>query len=303
MKLHKIILVMAIAVITLLGDNMAAHGQLFGNGRFLKRLRGESVSPKPSASPTKAKAPKKSATPKKSAAPSKSATPEPTPAKSKFPTRSDAFYGNKKRADKNEIGTGTANTGTRRAPSMQVPDVATKSSRESTIGFGMFVEDVKGKLVVTDIDRKGNAAKKDIKKGDVLIGVGGVEITNLNEYNEITGILKDGDQIEMQFSRRGKEMDKKIVQLGESPKPAVAPGNIPKLDESIEPLSTPRAGMNSVLSNTRSREAANETIRRQQLRIEAMERELQRLKQMQTAPTKNSGGSVLELPSLSGPGL
>lgn len=117
-----------------------------------------------------------------------------------------------------------ANVPTRtQADTARVPQQPTRSNAQATEGFGMRVEQRGESLVVRQIDGKGNAAEAGIKRGDIILNGGGVEFSTVDEFNQITEILKNGDQLEFEIERRGKK-EKLLIQFGEA---SAAPENQP----------------------------------------------------------------------------
>jgi hypothetical protein len=319
MRTFQVLFVFAISALVFSGDS-TAHGQLFGNGRFLKRMkdRFDPAPPKPAAKPktpknaTPQKSSSKSLAPKPAASRSATRSGGPTPAGSNRKT--PMVKPNASSKGRYEIGSSALD---RQSPSPARQnynrpvelnaganvDVVKQSSKRSTLGFGMLIELKKEKLIVTKLDPKGNAAEEGIKRGDEITAVGGVDIESLSEFNDITKIMRDGDQIEVGYARRGKK-EKSYVQLGDLPKQEeseVAPSkpNVagvqldPKGIEPIEPISNQQfGGMQSVLDSPKS-SASDQTIRMQQLQIEEMRRKIRLLEQQ--------GGSAPKTPSLTGP--
>lgn|GEM_PF-6002367 len=93
------------------------------------------------------------------------------------------------------------------------PDLANNPPRK---GFGLTLEEKGDQLVVDALQRNGNAAEADFRRGDVVLEIGGVPVKTITEFDEITRILSQGDQIEVSISRSGKE-EKKLLQLGSVP--------------------------------------------------------------------------------------
>lgn len=70
-------------------------------------------------------------------------------------------------------------------------------------------------LVVDKISKQGAAWLAGIREGDVLTKVGGLNVATKEELASVLRILKDGDQIEFEYARRGKEKTA-IVQFGDA---------------------------------------------------------------------------------------
>jgi len=327
MKLHQLLIVGVLTTTVLCGTASAKYQQrLFGNGRFLKRMRddltGKSTPKQPTAAKTKANTEAKGKTPtlaksKSSATAPRSNAKTPTPAvRGKTPTL--ARSSNSKTTPRSVAG-----------PSASPKEVS-RSAKKPTIGFGMLLETKGDDIAVTQIDPRGNANEAGIKKGDLIRGAGGVDLTSLEEFNEITNILGQGDQLEFNVERRGKKKDI-LIQFGTAPeegKIVETPAPKKKNDYSFVPEGDekPHAGLRSIVSQpsaefsrptTRPPNAAGyqsraiqtssqRLIEEQRQQIQQMQREIQRLKQgslvAPTQSTPSGGRTILEGPSLSGPG-
>ena len=62
----------------------------------------------------------------------------------------------------------------------------------------------------------GNAAEAGLRRGDVLVEAGGVELTSIEEFEEIAKILGAGDQLELKVARSGRT-GKVMLQHGQQP--------------------------------------------------------------------------------------
>ncbi len=69
-------------------------------------------------------------------------------------------------------------------------------------------------MVISRVNPRGPAGEAGLKSGDVLNSIAGLEITNQEQLNDILEVLGKGDQIEVEYTRRGKS-DKILVQFGE----------------------------------------------------------------------------------------
>ena len=67
---------------------------------------------------------------------------------------------------------------------------------------------------VASVSSGSPAAKAGIMKGDIIILLGDLKITNLREYSNKLKLCKPGDRVEITFLREGREISKDIV-LGE----------------------------------------------------------------------------------------
>lgn len=146
------------------------------------------------------------------------------------------------------------------------------------------------KFIVSKVDSRGNAQKAGIKRGDVILSAGGVELSSVEEFIEITKILGQGDQIELQVEQRGKEKDV-VIQFGQVPKPdeitRVSPTKT-KNDNSFIPQrdDNSQTGLRSVLNQQRQNAGSvdtQQTIELQRQQIEQLQREVQRLKRQSNA--------------------
>ncbi len=69
-------------------------------------------------------------------------------------------------------------------------------------------------LLVDQVAKGGPFAAAGIVAGDIITAFGGLEITSQEEFDDILSVLGLGDQIEIEYVRRGKS-DKAFVQFGE----------------------------------------------------------------------------------------
>lgn len=252
MKIHQF--AMIIATVVMLGGTVMADekpdDRLFGNGRFLRRIRSEltgrpePTKPQPGKPPARsnpldprAKVPTPAARPgANSPAPARSngnlIAPKLPPATRLTPP---SINGNRPKT----IGSGLANPnsaarGAEPTPTSTLVGDAEKSSQKPTLGFGMLLQKRGEELVVAQLDPRGNAVEAGVRGGDVIVGAGGVALSSMNEFNEITDILQNGDQLEFEIARRGKK-DKMLIQFGEAPKEGEitkpAPGPNPAIDK------------------------------------------------------------------------
>lgn len=177
-------------------------------------------------------------------------------------------------------------------------------------------------LMVAKVDSRGNAREAGVKKGDTIIEAGGAVIGSVEELEEISKILGQGDQLEFKIDRRGKK-NTVMIQFGTAP----------ELDEMVESTAktkndfslirksddkqtsatrlVPPASSGTVVGSGLKRVDVQQTIEQQRNQIEQMQKQIERLKNQQTnlnsiievpefrnrADEKASGG-----PNLSGPG-
>ena len=95
-------------------------------------------------------------------------------------------------------------------PTRKQPKPSTKE------GFGFELVDREGGVFIDKVKPKGNADQAELKKGDRIAKIGGVEIELIQQFEEIAEMLENGDQIEIVISRRGKEEDV-TLQFGQPP--------------------------------------------------------------------------------------
>lgn len=97
------------------------------------------------------------------------------------------------------------------------PIASRKQPKPSTKeGFGFELVDRDGGVFIDKVKPKGNADQADLKKGDRIAKIGGVEVELIQQFEEIAEMLENGDQIEIVISRRGKEEDV-TLQFGQPP--------------------------------------------------------------------------------------
>jgi len=193
-------------------QSVDAQERMFGNGRFLKRVFSDLAPPSASAKqPTPASAVKKgqlqpnqptaAQRPSRNAQPTlanQSNRPRNASPRSIQPARSDA-----NRASINRLPKSPA--------TVDADSIPTRSNAKSTLGFGMLVELQNDKLYVSKMDPKGNAATAGVRIGDRLVAGGGIDFESLSDYNGIGDILEDGDQLEFEVERNGREKEMMIV--------------------------------------------------------------------------------------------
>ena len=91
---------------------------------------------------------------------------------------------------------------------------ATRSKRN---GFGFQIAlSSKEKLIVSSVDRGGNAEEAGLRRGDQILEIGGIEATSVEEFDEIAKVMGQGDEMEFKFGRSGR--DKKVnIRFGQLP--------------------------------------------------------------------------------------
>ncbi len=231
MKLHQGLMIFALTLTVMTGDLSAqdSKDRMFGNGKFLRRMKNEIMGDSSKAEPKK-KSPKKAKSKDKSPTSamgrSKSLTPAikaSSPWSAKRPTLAKRPSGSDPQLNSSKVGSLLDVTKRGKAPV-----TVTRSSRKPTLGFGMLLEIRQDMLVVTQLDPKGNAAKSGVKRSDVVVEAGGIEMKTMQEFNDVTDVLQDGDQIEFVLLRRGKK-EKMLIMHGKGPEQEVAD------EQAIEP--------------------------------------------------------------------
>ena len=191
-------------------------------------------------------------------------------------------------------------------------------------GFGMMVQKSKNdKLVVSGVQRGGNASRAGLRPGDQLLSFGGGKLTGMEELTQIAKTLGQGDQVEVEFNRQGKKQ-KSLLQFGLAPQEGQivtssrsSKGTIESvdmemdsdmlsvLDSPVEHISRrgPIAASPAIAAKKPSNgkiTSLNETIEQQQSKMEAMAEELKLLRkahQPAVEPTENNW----TFPDLAGP--
>ncbi|MFM7738563.1 MAG: PDZ domain-containing protein [Planctomycetota bacterium] len=103
------------------------------------------------------------------------------------------------------------------------PIASRKQPKPSTKeGFGFELVDRDGGVFIDKVKPKGNADQAELRKGDRIAKIGGVEVELIEQFEEIAQMLENGDQIEIVISRRGKEEDV-TLQFGQAPAVPEAP--------------------------------------------------------------------------------
>lgn len=295
MKLYQILVIAILSTSVLYGSAAAEYQEdrVFGNGRFLRRLRGETKKPEPK---SKSKDSKSSSSRNKQAeSRGKSPTPASRRSKGKSPTPAVRQTGGRvpTPAKRSVAKSGTtSNTKAKKSSA---------KSKDST-GFGMQLVMKSEKLVVSKIDSRGNAREAGVKKGDVILEAGGAKIGSVEELAEISKILGEGDQLEFQTDRRGKE-NTVLIQYGTAPEvdeiveSAIKPKNdfspTPQRDDKQTAASViaSRAPSEAVVGSGVQQTSAQKTIAQQRRQIEQMQQQIKQLKKQST-----NLNSIIEIP-------
>lgn len=215
MKSSSLTFICTFAIVTIFFQSIGvqsvdAQERMFGNGRFLKRVFNDLVpqsnppkqpTPAPAAKkgqlqpkqPTAARRPSQNSQPTLA---NQAIRPRSTSPRSIQPARSDVNRESVNRLPKSTVDADT---------------MPTRSNAKATLGFGMLVKLQNDKLYVDKLDPTGNAATAGVRVGDRLVAGGGIEFESLSDYNGIGDILEDGDQLEFELERDGREKEMLIV--------------------------------------------------------------------------------------------
>lgn len=71
--------------------------------------------------------------------------------------------------------------------------------------FGMSLQDLGGKIIVSAVEPGRNADRDGIRNGDIIQSIGGVPVQTQQEFLEVAGLMQSGDQVEIVVERQGKE--------------------------------------------------------------------------------------------------
>lgn len=71
-------------------------------------------------------------------------------------------------------------------------------------------------LLIEKINERGFGAKSGLRKGDLIVGIGGIDARSEEEFNSISSVMRAGDEIEFEVNRKGKTQ-KIQVQFGDAP--------------------------------------------------------------------------------------
>lgn len=178
----------------------------------------------------------------------------------------------------------------------------------AAVGFGVIVQAAKNNdLVVTRVHPQGNGVAAGLRPGDIVKTVGGVELTSVEEYDQITKGLGGGDQMEFEVVRRGRP-EKTLVTYGtlaadSTIDVAIDQGssesafqNAPSvLDNAMQAgvrvSRLPRSAPSVVAVKTETERRLARTIESQRAKMERMEQELEMLRKTTSpaiAPTENN---------------
>lgn len=214
------ICLLSLITAVLLGTTTFADGpfdKFLPRGRLLKKLRDDFVGQPTPKQPTPAK--------------------KPTQANQKGPTPATRHASQQR-----------PTTGQQRPATSKQADVKRPMGvRSGADGFGMtVVVDKNENFVVAQVLANGNAAEAGIQRGDLVVEAGGVELTAIEEFQQIAKVLGAGDQLELKIARRGKT-DTVMLQHGQPPSlddldSANAQTGATDRSRSRQPTSSARAG-------------------------------------------------------------
>jgi len=182
-------------------QSVDAQQRMFGNGRFLKRVFGDITSPSASAKQSKL------------APPAKKLPFQPSqPTAARRPQNAQPTLASKTSRPHSPRAIQPDSSDTNQASINRLP----KSS--ATV---VLVELKNDKLYVSRLEPDGNAANAGVRVGDRLVAGGGIDFESLSDYNGVGDILEDGDQLEFELERNGREKETMIV-FGKAPEDQAA---------------------------------------------------------------------------------
>ena len=208
MKFLRCLIVLLLATVFLSGEVMAQsqNNRGFGRGRFLKRLRDDVFG---NGKQNQAQQQRKAPTP----AASKGKDPTPAGKRPTNPYAGKRYANPRQPASRNPIA--------RQADPRKANPRATsqpQSVQSKPKDFGMTIAPNKSDdIVVTRVIPGGNAAKAGVRPGDLVVEVGGAELTSIEEFDSIVEVMSQGDELEFKIQTRGSKPRKMHVQYGVSP--------------------------------------------------------------------------------------
>lgn len=144
------------------------------------------------------------------------------------PGANDPALGLNRATDMNQPPAGfrlSDNPGAPEGPSGLQPPVSAGPGKPPRTGFGLTLIEEGEELLIKSVAVGGNAEAAGLRKGDQLAEIGGVGIQSIKEFDEITGVMGPGDQIEVAIARNGKS-EKVLLQFGSAEEaPADATGS------------------------------------------------------------------------------
>lgn len=203
----------------------------------------------------------------------------------------------------------------RQTPSKQVASSSNKQSKR--VGFGFEIVERKDKLIISKIDGKGNAAEIGLKRGDEIVGIGGIDVDTKESFDEIAGILNSGDTIEISYKRKG-QVDDILIPFGQPEEMEDTAGIEDEIqtpsridgNDFAPPANTAQGSRRGDRSDVLEREIQqlNRTVSKQRQTIEQLRTQIRALQQtsapqLPNRPSSRTGSSVLQGgPAFNGPG-
>lgn len=111
-----------------------------------------------------------------------------------------------------------ANKKSNTAGSASKGTAAKTDQRLSAKGFGMKIQQSGERFYVSEVASRGNAAAAGLRRGDLIVNVGGAPLKVVEEIESIAKAMRSGDRVEFEVSRRGSKAEKVFVQFGQAPK-------------------------------------------------------------------------------------
>ena len=203
--------------------------------------------------------------------------------------------------------TGAANQQTRIPTNVRQrqPNVAATPKTPQRKGFGFELTEKDDRLFVSKIASNGNAAEAGIRRGDEIVGIGGVDVKTQDGFDDIAEILSEGDNIEIGFKRKGR-VDEVQVGFGMIPDvddPSLEiPSGVETTNNNRHGLAPPRE-QPDVGSRNQDMARMERVIRDQQRVIEELQAQLRRVNASSNPESSRQPASVLQNgPAFNGPG-
>jgi membrane-associated protease RseP (regulator of RpoE activity) len=92
-----------------------------------------------------------------------------------------------------------------KAQGEQQSDQMNRHPASARSGFGLTTVDGWDQVVVLAVEPAGSAALAGIQVGDVIQSIGGALVRTSQEMNDISDLLKEGDQVEMAIEKLGQQ--------------------------------------------------------------------------------------------------
>ncbi len=87
---------------------------------------------------------------------------------------------------------------------------ASFSEINSKLATDLNLKEIKG-IYVNNVDPNGSSSESDIKKGDILLSINGIEINSYSILKEFLGQHRPGDKVDATILRNNKEIAKNIT--------------------------------------------------------------------------------------------